>query len=69
MLTERLDVLKICDFGCSDAVSMSLSAANLSGVVGTPNWMPPEAIRADSVVPLTEKCDVWSFGCRNFDIS
>ena len=50
---------------------MSMSGANLSGFVGTPNWMAPEAIRPDSAVPLTEKCDVWSFAVcvyGNFDI-
>ena len=33
----------------------------MSGVVGTPCWMAPEAIRCDST-PITPAVDVWSYG-------
>lgn len=36
-------VLKICDFGHSLALTMSIGP--ISGLVGTPCWMAPESIR------------------------
>lgn len=43
-------VLKICDFGHSLALTMSIGP--ISGQVGTPCWMAPEAIRQVVCFPL-----------------
>ncbi|CAH2058333.1 unnamed protein product [Thlaspi arvense] len=49
--------VKICDFG----LSRIMEGAKMDETVpaGTPEWIAPEVIRNE---PLTEKCDIFSFG-------
>eukprot|EP00053_Salpingoeca_punica_P020922 m.212479 g.212479 ORF g.212479 m.212479 type:complete len:598 (-) comp20490_c0_seq1:198-1991(-) len=49
-------VLKICDFGSSRALG---TETNCNTYAGTYKWMAPEMIRPG---PVTEMCDVWSYG-------
>uniref|UniRef100_A0A0D3C5V9 Protein kinase domain-containing protein n=1 Tax=Brassica oleracea var. oleracea TaxID=109376 RepID=A0A0D3C5V9_BRAOL len=49
--------VKICDFG----LSVMMEGTTLNDIVpaGTPEWVAPEAFRNE---PLSEKCDIYSFG-------
>jgi serine/threonine protein kinase len=49
---------KICDFGLSRTMTHSLLSTQ-APAVGTPQYMAPEALRAE---PLDTKADVYSFG-------
>ena len=48
---------KVCDFGLSGIKSSAQS--HMTGVMGTPAWSAPEAIRGEQV---RSSCDVYSFG-------
>ncbi|KAG7570213.1 Protein kinase-like domain superfamily [Arabidopsis thaliana x Arabidopsis arenosa] len=50
-------IVKICDFGLSRM--MNGTTVEDTEAAGTPEWMAPELIRNE---PVTEKCDIFSFG-------
>ncbi|EOA26721.1 hypothetical protein CARUB_v10022809mg [Capsella rubella] len=50
-------IVKICDFGLSRM--MKGPTVKDTAAAGTPEWMAPELIRNE---PITEKCDIFSFG-------
>ncbi|XP_077229764.1 putative serine/threonine-protein kinase SIS8 isoform X2 [Tasmannia lanceolata] len=56
-LVDKHWVVKICDFGLSRV--MTDVPMRDSSSAGTPEWMAPELMRNE---PLSEKCDVFSFG-------
>ncbi|CAH8385369.1 unnamed protein product [Eruca vesicaria subsp. sativa] len=49
--------VKLCDFGLS--IMMEGTTVNDIVPAGTPEWVAPEVIRNE---PLSEKCDIYSFG-------
>lgn len=51
---EVVDEVKIVDFGFGIK-----SDKNVKGLMGTPNYMPPEALKK---MPYNQKFDVWSLG-------
>ncbi len=54
---------KICDFGLSR--TMTYSVLSVSASLGTPQYMSPEALRAQ---PLGPKSDVYSYGVLLYEI-
>ncbi|XP_020884091.1 serine/threonine-protein kinase B-raf [Arabidopsis lyrata subsp. lyrata] len=50
-------IVKICDFGLSRMKNGT--TVEDTEAAGTPEWMAPELIRNE---PVTEKCDIFSFG-------
>jgi len=51
---EVIDEVKIVDFGFGVK-----SDKNVKGLMGTPNYMPPEALKK---LPYNQKFDMWSLG-------
>ena len=63
------DVAKVCDFGMSRLFDVKKGAADLSKmtrVPGTPNYMPPEAVRDPP--KYSEKLDCFSIGVLGVQI-
>jgi serine/threonine protein kinase len=55
------DWLKVLDFGLAKHLGESATELTFTGaVVGTPNYMPPEAIRSDAPDP---RSDLYALGC------
>lgn len=54
---------KICDFGLT--VSLERTHVTVLGVQGSPRYMAPEQLEADSakVARINEKVDIWQMGC------
>lgn len=58
ILLDKLNNIKIADFGIA-VMQQDLDSEMPSGM-GSPYWMAPEVIEAQSVTP---KSDIWSVGC------
>ncbi|CAN6196839.1 unnamed protein product [Urochloa humidicola] len=58
---------KLTDFGIAQLLSRADTHASLHGLRGTRGCMAPEVIRVGTV-PITEKCDVYSFGMLLFEV-
>jgi serine/threonine protein kinase len=63
LITNKFEI-KICDFGLSKIVETVQSKGSKS-IVGTPQYMAPEYFLNE---PITDKVDVWSFGCILYEI-
>ncbi|PWY99224.1 hypothetical protein BCV70DRAFT_126596 [Testicularia cyperi] len=57
VMVSRMGVCKLSDFTHAGELGAGRSSRN--SVVGTPYWMAPEVIRADS---YDARCDIWSLG-------
>lgn len=55
--------VKIGDFGIAKILSTEINAANT--LVGTPNYMSPEACEQK---PYTNKSDIWALGCVIYEL-
>ncbi|CAO1948806.1 unnamed protein product [Urochloa humidicola] len=58
---------KLSDFGIAQLLSRADTHASLHGVRGTKGYMAPEVIYVGTV-PITERCDVYSFGMLLFEV-
>ncbi|KAF8714053.1 hypothetical protein HU200_028048 [Digitaria exilis] len=59
---------KLTDFGIAQLLSRADTHASVHGLRGTVGYMAPEVINGGSSSPVTEKCDVYSFGMLLFEI-
>jgi serine/threonine-protein kinase len=71
---QRIDIVKVCDFGIAKINTKTLSGVSDSGraalttqglVVGTPEYMSPEQGRGD---PLDARADLYSVGVMMFQL-
>eukprot|EP01018_Ginkgo_biloba_P007336 Gb_41813 [translate_table: standard] len=53
---------KVADFGLAMLCSREDTHVSLSGARGTPGYTAPEVWKQNGSVPITDKCDVYSFG-------
>eukprot|EP00744_Colponema_vietnamica_P020271 GILI01028783.1.p3 GENE.GILI01028783.1~~GILI01028783.1.p3 ORF type:complete len:129 (-),score=44.23 GILI01028783.1:136-522(-) len=58
-----MNIAKIGDFGLAKTVKHASVVSSVTKGVGTPRYMSPEQYDDESEVPVTEKADVWAFGC------
>lgn len=61
MLISNRGHALIADFGYTYLASSSFSLGVSSGIGGTYNWMPPEALEMTGQVIMTIESDIWSF--------
>jgi len=59
---------KLTDFGVAQLLSRAATHASVHGARGTLGYMAPEVVRVGTAAPVTEKCDVYSFGMLLFEV-
>jgi len=60
--------VKILDFGIAKTMgtqSLAVTATGTGGMAGTPAYMSPEQMRADTV---DKRADIWAFGCLLYEL-
>ena len=64
VLLDEFDNVAVCDFGISRSSCASMDdSSNNCGLVGSFNYMSPEAFDTETFGALSTKSDVWSFAC------